>query len=725
MSEAKVIRLNKFKPREFQVPLFRAIEQEGFKRALCIWPRRAGKDISAFNLAIRACLRKVQTVFYVFPTYSSGRKILWDAITNDGYRVLDFCPQEIADRNEQMMRIRFRNGSVIQIIGSDNYDTSIVGTNAQLMIFSEYALQDPRAYQYSSPILRGNGGTAIFLSTPRGKNHLWEMYQIAQVSPEWWVSKLSVEDTQHIPIEEIQKELTEGIMSEDLIQQEYYCSFDMGVEGAYYTKYIDKMRLEDRIGMIPWEPGFPVHTAWDLGYNDPTCIIFFQIIGQTIRIIDCYSNNKQGLEHYAKIISQKEYTYGRHIGPHDIAVHDLSTGISRWKTLYDLGIKFVKPDETKIPHLIEDGIEAVRRTFPKLWIDEKKCAPLIKSLENYRQEFDPKRKVYNPKPLHDNHSHYCFTGDTDILTRNGMRQIKDVKQGDEVFTNKGWYTCTEASITQRNANLVEVKFTDGTIVKCTPEHLFLTTNGWKSARDLTQNSRIQSSLMNALAILMDLCIEYGKVRAILLNSDGDCTVMYGKLLLDQYLRIVTYTTKTLTPITTISGILNVFQKKSIDEFLNQITLDLEDWLELKRPNGTDQPKGENGIKITQIKLRIGKVRKDSIGHAPFVNQSLWALFVEMGVPRNSVTKIAKPLIIASVKKLDVKQDVWDIGVPDVGHFSLSNGAIVHNCDAMRYLCGSLPRLQTSTSAEELKARYQRAMYGDQVNLPSVFQEVKY
>jgi len=125
----------------------------------------------------------------------------------------------------------------------------------------------------------------------------------------------------------------------------------------------------------------------------------------SIRIIDSYSNNKKGLDHYAKFVKEKEYTYGKHLAPFDIAVHDLGTGISRWKMMHDLGITFVKYAD-KQPS-IEDGIEAVRRNIPKMWIDEKKCAGLIRAMENYRQEYDDKRKVYKGTALHDNNSHFA------------------------------------------------------------------------------------------------------------------------------------------------------------------------------------------------------------------------------------------------------------------------------------------------------------------------------
>lgn len=399
------IHLDRFQPRRYQLPIIDAIENKGYKRVLAILPRRAGKDITAFNLMIREALRKIGVYFYIFPTYSSGRKILWDSITNDGMRILDYIPSALIEsKNEQQMRIRFKNGSVIQIVGSDSYDTSLVGTNPRGVVFSEYALTDPRAYQFVRPILTANDGWLIVISTPRGKNHLWELYNIAQNNKDIWFSyKLTVEDTGHIDIAEIEKERLSGEMSDDLIQQEYYTSFDMGVEGAYYAKYLDRMKLKTQIGMVPWESAFKVHTAWDLGMRDSTAIIFFQVIGQTVRIIDCYEKSKEGLEHYVQVLESKPYSYGKHIAPHDIKVRELGSGITRIEKARQLGIKFTVADDVSII----DGIEAVRSAFAKTWMDEKLCAPLIKALENYRQEYDVKRKVYKSQPLHDNSSHFA------------------------------------------------------------------------------------------------------------------------------------------------------------------------------------------------------------------------------------------------------------------------------------------------------------------------------
>lgn len=401
MNSETIIKLNKFQPRWYQAPLLDAIVNKGYKRVIAVLPRRAGKDIAALNLAIRECIKRPQNIYYIFPTYQQAKKVIWNGITNDGMQFLDFIPSElISSKNSQEMVITFKNGSRLALVGSDNYN-SLMGTNPSGIIFSEYALQDERAYPFLRPILTANGGWALFISTPRGKNHLYTLYEIAQNSDEWFCYKMGVDETQHIPLREIEKERAEGIMSEDLIQQEYYCSFSMGVEGGFYTKYIDKMRLKGQIGTVPWEPSFKVHTAWDLGVRDSTSIIFFQNIGATIRIIDYYEKNKEGLEHYVNILESKPYAYGRHIAPHDIRVREFGSGITRLEKARQLGIKFTLSDDVSL----FDGIEAVRSTLARIWIDEANCVQFIKAIENYRQEYDAKRQIYKSQPLHNFASH--------------------------------------------------------------------------------------------------------------------------------------------------------------------------------------------------------------------------------------------------------------------------------------------------------------------------------
>lgn len=224
--EQQVRQLGHFKPRPYQLPIFDALENKGYRRVLAILPRRSGKDVCGFNLVIRAALREVGAYYYIFPTCAMGKKIIWDSIiTNDGDRFLDYIPRNlVTSSNSKEMKITLNNGSSIQIGGSDHYDSLMI-TNPRGVVFSEYALHDPKAYQYIDTILTANDGWALVLSTPKGKNHLWELYQIALNSDEWFLLKLTVEDTNHISLGEIEKERTEGFMSEDAIQQEYYTSF--------------------------------------------------------------------------------------------------------------------------------------------------------------------------------------------------------------------------------------------------------------------------------------------------------------------------------------------------------------------------------------------------------------------------------------------------------------------------------------------------------------------
>ena len=360
----------------------------------------SGKDLVAFNLMLRAALKRVGIYFAIYPTYSQGRKILWQGMTNDSRKFLDFIPPElIANTNQTEMKIQLVNGSIIQLVGSSDKD-KLVGTNPVGCLFSEFALSDPQCLAYIKPILAANSGWQMICSTPRGHNALYELYQIAQNNPEWYCSKLTLDDTRHISHALIEREIASGEISRDLAEQEYWTSFALGLEGSFYARAIDTMRLKERITQVPWESHLQVHTAWDIGL-DTTAIIFFQLAGPTVRIIDYYENSNLSLDHYINVVKSKPYSFGKHVGPHDIANREFSSGVSRIDLAKNLGIKFVVAPNLSIP----DGIEAVRAMLSRTWIDEGNCKQLIRCLENYRQEYDEKRKVYTGRAYHDIHSH--------------------------------------------------------------------------------------------------------------------------------------------------------------------------------------------------------------------------------------------------------------------------------------------------------------------------------
>lgn len=390
-----------FTPREYQVPFFRYMHNGG-KRAVLVWARRSGKDTSSWNFLIPEAYENKGVYYYVFPTFAQGRKVLWDSMTMEGIRFLDFIPKcLIANINNQEMKIRLKNGSIIQIVGSDNYD-AIMGTNPSGCIFSEYSVQDPNAWQYIRPILDANRGWAIFVFTPRGANHAKDLFDMASNNPDWFCQKLTVDDTHVISKEDLDKIRAEGT-SEDMIQQEWFCSFTQGIVGAYYVRYIEEAREDKRIGVVPWDKQSMVHTAWDLGVGDSTCIIWFQLIGKEIHCIDYYEASGEGLPHYAKVLKDKPYLYGEHFAPHDINARELSHGLSRKEVALDLGIKFTVLQTLKLSK--EEAIEGVRGRFNRVWIDEVKCKRLILCLENYRKIWNDKMQCYHERPLHDWASH--------------------------------------------------------------------------------------------------------------------------------------------------------------------------------------------------------------------------------------------------------------------------------------------------------------------------------
>jgi hypothetical protein len=321
-------------------------------------------------------------------------------MTKDGRKFLDHFPKEnISAINNTEMRITFKTGSIYQVVGSDNPDR-LVGANPVGIILSEYALQDPRAWDYIRPILLENEGWATFIYTPRGRNHGYTLLKHAQKNPKWFTQVLSIRDTMAVSEEAIDEERMAG-MPEELIQQEFYCSFDAALVGAYYGNHMSHALDTGRIGQFPYDSQLMVNTAWDLGIGDQTVILFFQKYGQQIRIIDCYSNSGEGLAHYVNVLEKghrSQYAYGCHYAPHDIKVKDLSTGRTRLETAQALGLRF-----RVIPKLsIEDGIEAVRSIMSRIyWNEDKNTEHLIEAARQYRKEWDDKKRCFHDRPYHD------------------------------------------------------------------------------------------------------------------------------------------------------------------------------------------------------------------------------------------------------------------------------------------------------------------------------------
>lgn len=392
-----------FKARPYQKEALEALDK--YNRAILIWHRRAWKDKTAFQALIRKALQRKWVYYYIFPEYEQGRKAMWDNIDNDGLSMLSHVPRDLVkNKNDQSMKLELINGSLIQVIGTDRKIDNIVGTNPVGCLFSEFPISDPRGWDLLRPILKLNWGFAWFVYTPRGKNHWWALREIARKNQEvWFLSEKTARDTidnewNRIVTDQMIEEERRDWMDEDLIQQEYFVSFEAAVKWAYYADQIRQARDEGRIGKLPHEPNLPVHTFWDLGMNDTTAIWFFQIRGKEARAIDHYEMSGESLEHYVSVLQGKSYNYWTHYLPHDVEVKELQTGMSRKQYLHSLGMNNI----SVVPKLwVQEGIDAARRTFKHVWFDEDKCERGINALSSYHKEFDAKNQVNRSTPKHD------------------------------------------------------------------------------------------------------------------------------------------------------------------------------------------------------------------------------------------------------------------------------------------------------------------------------------
>jgi phage terminase large subunit len=413
----------KFEPREYQLPMFRDLDN-GVKRLVEIWHRRAGKDKSLINLVAKKMLERVGAYYYFFPTYAQGKKILWEGADRTGFRFLDHIPKELRVRTDNgEMLIELKNGSIFRVVGTDKID-SVVGTNPIGCVFSEYALQNPNAWSFIRPILQENGGWAVFNYTPRGDNHGRTLFEAAQSRDGWNVHLLTAKDTGVFTPEQLEQERRELIEEhgdaegQALFDQEYMCSFDAPVVGSYYGSLMRQAEDQGRIMSIPYDPLVPVDTWWDLGVGDSTAIGFVQQVGNEIRAIDYYETNGEGIPHYAAVLRSKGYSYNRHIAPHDIEVRELGSGRSRREVAKEHGINFtVSPRQS-----LEDGIEATRILLPRIFWDKEKTEQWRSALKNYHKEFDDKKKVYRDRPEHDWSSHAAD------MTRYGAIAHKPIKE---------------------------------------------------------------------------------------------------------------------------------------------------------------------------------------------------------------------------------------------------------------------------------------------------------
>lgn len=401
-------------PRKYQRRAWRYL-QDGGKRAALAWHRRAGKDDVCLHHAACEGHKRIGTYWHMLPEANQARKAIWEAVNpHTGKRRIDEAfPHALrAATRENEMFIRFKSGSSWQVVGSDNFN-SLVGAPPVGVVFSEYPLANPASWAYLRPILAENNGWAIFIGTPRGRNHFATLMETAERDPHWFAERLTADQTGVFTPETLARERAELIREhgedagEALYQQEYFCSFDAAILGAIYGRWMAKADAQGRIGLVLPEPGVPVHTAWDLGYDDQTAIWWWQLLRGEIRLLSYYEASGQLIGHYCEKLKERAeqlgITYGKHYVPHD-AAHKLlaAGGRSIVEQAYsDHGVKMHVVGSTT--H--QNAIAAARKTLERCWFDRDGCELGIAALRQYRFDWDDAKKIFKSTPRHDWASH--------------------------------------------------------------------------------------------------------------------------------------------------------------------------------------------------------------------------------------------------------------------------------------------------------------------------------
>ncbi|HHZ94794.1 MAG TPA: hypothetical protein EYN67_04350 [Flavobacteriales bacterium] len=411
----------KYDPYPFQQKAWDA-KKEGMKNFIFVWHRRAGKDKTLWNMFVSFIVDEWETpglYLYCLPTAASAKLAVWQNSDLDGFRLLDHIPKELVDRKlENEMTVHLTNGSIIKLVGSDNYDR-LVGSNPRGVVFSEYSVGNPLGWEFLKPAIKRGGGWALFPYTPRAKNHGWELIEGAKrlnahrlskgLKPEWFIQIETVETTTDhngnrlYDDNYIEEERLLG-MSEDMIQQEYYCSFDAAITGAIYGEQIRKVNSEERVTFIPIEPNLPVYVSADIGRSDAACWWFIQFKGEQIRFVHYYENTLKDTEHFINYIDEFKQTNNVRIDtvilPHDAKHKTMNAPISVEAKFKKAGYKVaIASPPAKVSR--EEGIQQVRALFCHFWFNEQTTKLGYQALTSYIRRYDELTKVFSKEPKHD------------------------------------------------------------------------------------------------------------------------------------------------------------------------------------------------------------------------------------------------------------------------------------------------------------------------------------
>jgi phage terminase large subunit len=383
-----------YKPRHHFMPFHEREE----RWASLVVHRRGGKTVACVNeLITRAAYTQKHNARYAYiaPFYRQAKDVAWVYLK-------EFAGDLIKGRpRESELRIELLNGAWITLYGADNPD-ALRGLYFDGAVLDEFGDCRPSLWgQVVLPTLVDRKGWAVFIGTPKGKNHFYDVHQRAKMEPSWYSLTLPA-DTSGILDEEELREM-QAQMTESAYKQEMLCDFDAAVQGTFYADQLQDLEQRGRItpDAAPYDPAQKVMVACDLGFSDSTAFWFWQARPDGFAVIDYYENQGEKLPHYFKLLESKGYDYETIWLPHDARAQTLATRRSTVEQMLD----HFEGSETHVavvPKLaVQHGIDAVRLILESCWFNQVACYQGIEALRAYRRTFDEIKKVFSDKPLHD------------------------------------------------------------------------------------------------------------------------------------------------------------------------------------------------------------------------------------------------------------------------------------------------------------------------------------
>ena len=426
-------------------PLQRKIDKEQKRFNSIVLHRRFGKTVMELRkILLRASFCPFPQGNYVYAAskYKDVKKIAWRYVKDYHDKLCNHLGLEgkkLRNESELLLRVPTIDGyeSEIYLVGLDNTSEPVRGQYLDGGVLDEWSYYKQEIMGQIRPTLTDISRKGYdklgyrnqwldFIFTPYGRNHAYHSHKRAeqwhkglsaiQKNPltgkeeevsrnDWYAVLYRASQTNYVDQEELIASLSD--LGEDLYLQEFECSFDAAVKGSIYGDTLNRIKGRGQVRPELFDPSIAVSTAWDLGMNDFTTIIFFQQskTDNLVRIIDYYEYNGKGLDHYVDIMKEKDYTYNYHLLPHDISVRELGTGKSRYDILRSLGMRNI----TIVPRVAKkgDSIQASNAMLERCLFDASSPAisVLLDHLSLYRREFNESLGQFSDSPVHDTASH--------------------------------------------------------------------------------------------------------------------------------------------------------------------------------------------------------------------------------------------------------------------------------------------------------------------------------